>query len=277
MKKLFTAIGLTLLTLLTLLSVWQEGKQTLFVAKEQFIPFASSMANCPLKHSHRSLSKRFARKSKWKKIRKLYDLHILHAKPSGKRRIPKIIHHIAPADSPQIEAWSKLHPAYETIIWTPEKIATLKFLNQARYEKAKTPEEKDEILRFEILYSYGGIIAPPQSTPMRSFDALLHLCDLFVGLRPLETNTLSPRISSELIAATPHHPILKTCLTTPFTLTRAFLKQPKNPTHKNVALPSSFFFPNPQKKAPKEAFITHQDLTLERPQSSPPESTSSQE
>ena len=256
MKKLFTAIGLTILTLLTLLSVWQENKQTLFVTQEQFIPFASSMANCPLKHSHRSLSKRFARKSKWKKIRKLYDLHILHAKPSGKRRIPKIIHHIALSGSPNIQDWNTLHPSYETIIWTKKKIATLKFHNKTHYEEAKTPEEKDEILRFEILYRYGGIIVPPNTHPARSFDALLHLCDLFVGLKPLEKNTLSPRISSHLIGAAPRHPILKTCLTTPATLTRAFLKQPKNPTHKNVALPSSFFFPNPEKKAPKEAFIT---------------------
>lgn len=258
MKKVFAAIGLTLLTLLTLISLWQQNKQTLFVAQEQFIPFSRSMANCPLKHSHRSLSKRFARKSKWKKVRKLYELHILHAKPFQVHRIPKILHHIALTDTPQTEAWSRLHPTYETIVWTPKKIATLKLQNTSRYAQAKTTQEKLEILRFEILYQYGGVIIPPNTRPLRSLDALLQLCDLFVGLNPLEKNILSPRISSQLMAAIPGHPIIQTCLSSQGTLTRAFLKQAKIQGHKNVALPSSYLYPSPHQAPPKEAFVTYE-------------------
>lgn len=259
MKKLFTIVALSLLSLLTLLSFWEQNKQNLFVATEQFIPFARSMANSPLQQSHRSLSKRFARKSKWKKVRKLYELHILHAKPAGKHRIPKIIHYIAQNDPPHLESWSQLHPSYQIVVWTPKKIASLKMRNRTRFNEAQTPEEKTALLRYEILYRYGGIIVPPNMTPLRSFDALNHLCDFFVGLKPLEKNALSPRISGDVIAAAPRHPIIKMCLSEEITLTRAFLKEAKNQTYKNVALPSSYFSPyiDEERGVPQEAYLTH--------------------
>lgn len=259
MKKIYTACGITILTLLTLFSLFQQNRQTLFTAKEHFIPFSRSMANCPLKHSHRSLSKRFARKSKWKKVRRLYEMHILNAKPPKEHRIPKILHFLV--SHPETTAWERLHPSYETILWTPEKIATLTLQNPTRYENARTEKEKREALALEILYQQGGIIVPENKTPLRSLDSLLRLTDLTCGLNPLEKETLSPRLSTELLAAIPHHPIIHTCLTTNLPLTKVFLKQIKNHTYKNVALPSSYLYPSPHQPPPPEAFLSHEKNT----------------
>ncbi len=265
MKRLFTVCALCTLSLLTLFSLWQQNKQFLFTRQERFIPFVHSMAKSELKRSHRTISKQFARKTKWKKIQKLYDTHILRALPSKDLRIPKIIHHIALSetqDDTVKEKWLKLHPDWQYIIWTPEKISTLKLYKPERYQEAQSTQEKEEILRLEILYKFGGLCTESTIAPQRSFASLHHLCDFYAGLKGLKRNTLTPRLGTHLIGAAPRHPIIKECLKTQkldasSNLTRAFLKQAKSSDHKNVALPSSYFYPRikTERDAPEEALV----------------------
>ncbi len=241
MRKLITPLALLTLAALTLASLHQMGLHQSRLQEEQWLPFAESMKKNELKHSVRSLSKRFSKKSKWRFVRMLYERHILHAAPSKEARIPKIIHLLAlhaPLHPALKEQWQELHPTWECTIWTQEKYK----------EEFHTPIEEDESAQLAILVRFGGVVVKGSALPNRPLTPLHHLVDFYAPLLPLSNETGSPRLSAHLMAASPAHPIAKACLATvkagkPLNLTHAFLRASKSPTHKNVALPASYLTP----------------------------------
>ena len=91
--------------------------------------------------------------------------------------IPKVIHQIwigtnePPVDA--IESWKDKNPSWIHIFWNEEMIKD-KFpdglKNQKQYEIEKTWHGKADILRYEILYEFGGFYIDADSTCLRALE-----------------------------------------------------------------------------------------------------------
>ncbi len=98
--------------------------------------------------------------------------------------IPKIIHQIwvGPNNIPEklsnlMDGIKRLHPEYQYRLWTDKDLTPENFLNLDYITSATRYAQKADIMRFEILYRYGGIY----------FDTDF---ELFKNISPLLTNDL---------------------------------------------------------------------------------------
>ena len=79
--------------------------------------------------------------------------------------IPKIIHQIHLGSSPLSDlekkwqlSWKKNNPEYIYILWDEQKIAQhIEITHAQAFYDCKNFSEKSDILRFEILYQFGGV------------------------------------------------------------------------------------------------------------------------
>jgi mannosyltransferase OCH1-like enzyme len=154
----------------------------------------------------------------WQLFKPLYDMHILNKQTYDDHvRIPKIIHHIwlgspLPAKYARyIETWKKHHPDWTFILWDEAKIARLGLINLRPYCAAKNYGEQSDIVRYEILYRFGGLYVDTDFECLQSFDALHHLCDFYAGSYP-HPGGGDLWIINAIIASRPEHPILKRCI-----------------------------------------------------------------
>lgn len=139
-------------------------------------------------------------------------------------KIPKIIHHIWLGSSlPQEynemrETWLRHHPDWQYRLWTDSDVAeairsgdlfteeSLQYFNEA-----VNYAEKADILRYLILYKYGGLYTDISDFEcLRSFDILHHAYDFYVGLAAIGESGIF--INNALCGSRPGHPILKYCI-----------------------------------------------------------------
>ena len=83
------------------------------------------------------------------------------------------------------ETWQNLHPDWEYKLWTNEDVELLDFENITYYNEAKNWGEKADILRYEILYRFGGLYADIDQSCLKPFDILHHTCDFYTGVHAL--------------------------------------------------------------------------------------------
>jgi mannosyltransferase OCH1-like enzyme len=242
-----------------------------FLEQEHFISFEQSMVKSDPPVVSSILSKKLRKDARWKRIKQLYDQHILSAHPTTQVRIPKIIHQIwlgspLPEKYKEIQAtWKKYHPDWEYRLWTDEDAKTFPMKNRALFENAKNWGEKSDIFRYEILYQYGGLYVDTDFECLRPFDILHQLCDFYIGLDSIERKFQGPRLLNGLMASAPNHPILQKCLdslsggdptncdniqwrTGPGLIARVFFECMNDKKYKNVALPATYFYPLPGPK-----------------------------
>lgn len=78
------------------------------------------------------------------------------------KMIPKILHQlwIGPKNPPinMMNTWKEKHPNFEYIFWNENEIEKRKMTFQCQKEIDEMPEYngKADIMRWEILYQYGG-------------------------------------------------------------------------------------------------------------------------
>tara|TARA_B100001027_G_scaffold82505_1_gene56551 strand:- start:5284 stop:7230 length:1947 start_codon:yes stop_codon:yes gene_type:complete len=95
--------------------------------------------------------------------------------------IPKIIHQIHLGSSPlsHLEkkwqlSWKKNNPEYIYILWDEQKIAQhIEITHTKAFYDCKNFSEKSDILRFEILYQFGGVYVDTDFECLKSIDDLL--------------------------------------------------------------------------------------------------------
>ncbi|CAF2234908.1 unnamed protein product [Rotaria magnacalcarata] len=83
-----------------------------------------------------------------------------------------------------IGLWRKFHPHWQIFIWTNETIANqnLSLYNEQRLKTtARGFRQASDILRYEIIYEYGGIYIDLDFEPLKSIEALLHGVEAFVA------------------------------------------------------------------------------------------------
>lgn len=101
--------------------------------------------------------------------------------------IPKIIHQVWLKGSPHSPP-SKLmrtfithHVGWKYQLWNEDNIRPL--LNQKQFDWTKRIDKKADILRYEMLYQFGGIYADVDFVCLKPFDPLLDI-PFFAGWQP---------------------------------------------------------------------------------------------
>lgn len=202
----------------------------------------------------------------------LYEKHPYRLITDAKTtfRIPKKIHLIWVGPNPLPASYKRLResiqaymPDWECKLWTDADIPGLNLSTQALYDAEPNYGGKADILRYELLYRYGGVYLDIDFEVTQDLSPLHQQYELYCCLMP--ANRISV-ISNGVIGSTPGHPIMKAALdaltehrTDPFVLERtgpvlfqnAFFESAKDMTDRPiVALPKSFFFPINATKVP---------------------------
>jgi len=152
-------------------------------------------------------------------FRNRYAKNVLLAQqPNESYRIPKIIHQIwlgSPVPT-KYYTWMStwMHwMGWEYHLWTDEDVKSILLYNQDFYDNSKNYGEKSDILRLELLLHYGGIYVDIDFECVNSsvFDELNRSFDFYVGFEPIDHGTINGvyKICNALVAACPHHPIIK--------------------------------------------------------------------
>jgi len=94
-------------------------------------------------------------------------------------KIPKIIHKIWVGDKPApmkwINTWKDKHPSWEHILWDNDKVYSRDWINQehiGEYTEKGIWHGVADIIRYEILYEYGGIVSGADSVCLEPIDEL---------------------------------------------------------------------------------------------------------
>lgn len=185
-------------------------------------------------------------------------------------RIPKIIHQIwLGSKVPKCylawrKSWQKFHPGWIYILWTDKEVNNLKLYNQDYFNKARNFGEKANVLRYELLYQFGGVYADIDFECLKSFDVFHHSFDFYTGIAPLDCNIAY--LNNAIIGSIPGHPILKHCIETiaddmciekeirartrvtnactgPIHFTKSFYQVAKDNDDCVIALPSAMLYP----------------------------------
>jgi mannosyltransferase OCH1-like enzyme len=129
--------------------------------------------------------------------------------------IPKIIHQIwvgqKPIPTKSVEFIKKikeLHPDFEYRLWTDKDINPYNFNNYNYILQSKSFAQKADIMRYEILYRYGGIYLDIDFEVFKKLDNLL-THDLIVCN---EDKTVDKYMSIGFIACTKGNLQLKNCV-----------------------------------------------------------------
>lgn len=197
-------------------------------------------------------------------LKKLYNKNNLaKVQAAAQPIIPKIIHQIwlGPHQPPAIFKKSqasiqKYFPDWEYKLWTDKDIPGLKLYNQKYYDLSKNYGERADIVRYEILYAFGGLYLDVDFVCLKSFDILHHSYDFYTALLPIKCAEF---LANGVMGSVPGHPILKDCIETvahdwelsdnillrvgPYHFQKSFWKVGLWYQGPYIAFPRSFFFP----------------------------------
>lgn len=228
-------------------------------------------------------------------FKRLYDQHSpekMH--PAHSLKIPTVMHQIwlggkLPAEYEGYrESWLRFHPDWIHIFWTdspenydrgilirdfseleaylksnekiPHNIVIdarhLNFDNKEFYDAAINYGEKSDILKWEIVYRFGGVYVDTDYECLKSLDILHYTYDFYTGIQPLDTNRV--QLGAALYAARPKHPIMQQCVerikenqhiqqivlkTGPLHFTKIFYATAGQHGFIDIALPASYLYP----------------------------------
>lgn len=228
-------------------------------------------------------------------FKRLYERNRLDkVQPAKQVKIPRIIHVIwlggkLPSDYEGFyTSWVTHHPDWVHLFWTDSKenyvrgaqvlhsfdevasalknpkdekrfvvdIADLQFANRPFYDKSINYGERSDILKWEVVYRFGGVYVDTDFECLRSLDYLHHIYDFYTGLQPLDTSFV--QLGAALYGAIPGHPIMRACVegikenqhivpviakTGPLHFTRSFIANAHKGNLVNIAFPASYFYP----------------------------------
>ncbi len=133
--------------------------------------------------------------------------------------IPKVIHQIWLGESSipanykyYLETWKKHHPNWEIKLWTEKEIIAENFPSMDLFYKARSYAGRSDIIRYEILYRYGGLYIDTDVECFKNFDDLHHKYHFYANMEPPPVNKQIVSIANMMIGSIPKHPILRTTL-----------------------------------------------------------------
>ena len=179
-------------------------------------------------------------------------------------QIPKIIHQIwlgSPVPESFValqQSWIEHHldRGWMYKLWTDEDVAQMQLYNQEFYDATDNYGVKSDILRWEIIYAFGGVYVDMDYECLRSLDELHYTYDFYTALQPLDTFFV--QLGAALFGAKPGHPILQHCIETikndwhlqgapkktgPVHFTKSFYACAGIDGNKDIAFPALYFYP----------------------------------
>lgn len=160
-------------------------------------------------------------KERFEFFKEIYEKNnFLKVQPSATPKIPQIIHQIWIGNR-QIpkklqkyqQTWKELNPSWEYKLWTNEEVKNYTFFNKDLKQLFSLPltiGERVDVLRYDILYQYGGIYADCDCICLKPFDVFVYSYDFFAGVFPPMFSTIKTAIFLQncLIGAKAKHPII---------------------------------------------------------------------
>lgn len=177
-------------------------------------------------------------------------------------RIPKIIHQIWIGNGVPKEfelfrkSWLYYHPDWEYRLWTQHDLDQLALCNKELLYNARNPGELSDMLRYEILYQFGGVYVDMDFECLKPLDILHYMYDFYVGIQPLDSEMVQLGIG--IVGSIPGHPLLKRCIeaigeklhekditikTGPIHCTKIFFEMADLGDTRDIALPAYYFYP----------------------------------
>jgi mannosyltransferase OCH1-like enzyme len=128
--------------------------------------------------------------------------------------IPRIFHQIwldrepFPAEYRRRQAtWLDHHPTWELRLWTEKNLPERAELRRVEAsERLRTPVERSDLLRLEVLWRFGGVYVDADLECLRSIEPLIADAELFVG------RAKRGRVDTALLGAVAGHPIIDRAL-----------------------------------------------------------------
>jgi len=159
-----------------------------------------------------------------------------------------------------IESWRKHHPKWNIKIWGDEDIPSFNMINRVAYDAVPNMGAKSDILRYEILYKYGGVYVDTDFECIKPLDDLLYL-DFFGG----GWSTTTPCLANGLMGCKSNNAFLEIVIKEiakkeanmdfrldnilnvagAYFITGFYMEYIKTTTDKTVLFPDSFFYPMP--------------------------------
>ena len=127
--------------------------------------------------------------------------------------IPKIIHQIWIGEKTpptnHMDTWKNMNPEFEYIRWSEKEIIKrgLRIECQNRIDEMIEINGKADIIRWEILYKYGGVFLDADSICVEPIDDVLMNCKFFAGWEHEELR--KGLIATGTMGFTPKHPLIK--------------------------------------------------------------------
>lgn len=122
--------------------------------------------------------------------------------------IPRIVHQIWLGDAPMPEqakewmaTWRRVHPNWQYHLWRSPPFT---LINQREFDTAKHPAQASDILRYELLFHFGGVYADADTVCLKSFEPLC-AANAFAGYERTEDNYLC----NAIIGAEPGNPFIR--------------------------------------------------------------------
>ena len=129
-----------------------------------------------------------------------------------KIKIPKVIHQIYIGEKriPDQQliwqrTWKDYNPGWQFIFWDDAKLKNIGFINKDAFKYCKSIASKVDLIRYEIIYKFGGLYIDTDFECLKSIDSFFHDKD-FIACRQ---NPSGPTVANGFIAATPQHRIIE--------------------------------------------------------------------
>ena len=127
--------------------------------------------------------------------------------------IPKIIHQLwigpKPAPTNHMDTWKNKNPDFEYIRWNESELINrnMTIECQERVDEMVEINGKADIIRWEILYKYGGVFLDADSICIEPIDDTLMNCKYFAGWEHEQLR--KGLIATGTMGFPPKHPLVK--------------------------------------------------------------------
>lgn len=178
-------------------------------------------------------------------------------------KIPKIIHQIwiggplPEAFKDLCESWKYYHMMRGWLykLWTDEDAAKMDLHNRAFFDETDSPGVRSDLMKWEIIYNYGGFYLDVDYECLQPLDCLLGY-DFVTAIQPLDGFFV--QLGAAFYGARPYHPILEHCIeavkdrwhhrgaptkTGPILFTTSFFATAGRDGNIDIALPASYGYP----------------------------------
>ncbi len=131
--------------------------------------------------------------------------------------VPPIIHQIWVGGRPVPEKYLRYqesvqtrNPDFQYHLWTDDKVRDLNLINQDLYDNAEQIVDKADLLRYELLYKFGGVYIDLDIECLRPLRPLHRDLNFYTCIAPLRFGSLI--VNNAIVGAVKEHPILQACL-----------------------------------------------------------------